>query len=65
MSTTAPRLVILGLDSLAAVQLQNRLQRSLKMIIEPGVVWVRPTPAGLADWILERMALTPPPEEMH
>ncbi|MEV6558151.1 type I polyketide synthase [Nocardia sp. NPDC051756] len=48
-------MIILGVDSLAAVQLQNRLQHTLGITIEGGVVWVRPTPAGLADWILHRM----------
>ncbi|GAA0917616.1 hypothetical protein GCM10009560_13820 [Nonomuraea longicatena] len=50
-------LVILGLDSLGAVQLQVRLQNALKTPIEPGVIWVRPTPAGLTEWIMNRMGL--------
>ncbi|MEU3462913.1 type I polyketide synthase [Streptomyces sp. NPDC006733] len=50
-------LILLGLDSLRAVQLQNRLQRALDTTIESGVIWVRPTAAGLAAWIAERMGL--------
>ncbi|MEU0876314.1 SDR family NAD(P)-dependent oxidoreductase [Nocardia brasiliensis] len=53
-------MVILGLDSLGAVQLQQRLQRALAIDIKPGVIWVKPTPADLADWILEQLDPTEP-----
>jgi phthiocerol/phenolphthiocerol synthesis type-I polyketide synthase D len=48
-------LVMLGVDSLGAVQLQQRLQATLKITIRPGVIWVKPSPAGLAEWIGEHM----------
>ncbi|RBQ17810.1 hypothetical protein DP939_23410 [Spongiactinospora rosea] len=48
-------LVMLGVDSLAAVQLQQRLQHTLKTEIKAGVIWVKPSPAGLAEWIAGRM----------
>ncbi|MGW2369479.1 phosphopantetheine-binding protein [Streptomyces sp. NPDC001667] len=57
-------MILLGLDSLGAVQLQQRLQQGLGITIAPGVIWVRPTPADLADWFLGRMGLgtdKPPP----
>ncbi|WP_172384683.1 type I polyketide synthase [Streptomyces sp. MNP-20] len=50
-------MVTLGLDSLGAVQLQQRLQRALQITIKPGVIWVKPTPAGLTAWLLEAMGL--------
>ncbi|MEV5839734.1 SDR family NAD(P)-dependent oxidoreductase [Nocardia sp. NPDC052112] len=55
--TPSTSMVLLGLDSLAAVQLQNRLQHALAITIESGAIWVRPTPAGLTDWILNRMGM--------
>ncbi|TDD14124.1 hypothetical protein E1287_42940, partial [Actinomadura sp. KC06] len=48
-------MVMLGLDSLGAVQLQQRLHRTLKIALDPGVVWVKPTAAGLSDWLLHKM----------
>lgn len=59
--TPTTSLVMLGLDSLAAVHLQHLLEHSFKIVIEPGVIWVKPTAAGLADWIMKRMALTAVP----
>ncbi|ASF06283.2 hypothetical protein NBRGN_054_01060 [Nocardia brasiliensis NBRC 14402] len=56
--TASTSLVILGMDSLGAVQLQNQLGRTLGIVLDPGVVWVRPTPAALAEWIAERMGHT-------
>ncbi|MFE9577019.1 SDR family NAD(P)-dependent oxidoreductase [Nocardia sp. NPDC006044] len=56
--TGSTSLVILGMDSLGAVQLQNQLGRSLGIVLDPGVVWVRPTPTALAEWITERMGHT-------
>lgn len=58
--TASTSLVLLGLDSLAGVELQNMLEHDLKVTIEPGVIWVKPTPSGLAGWILDRMALSVP-----
>jgi phthiocerol/phenolphthiocerol synthesis type-I polyketide synthase D len=48
-------LVMLGADSLAAVQLQQQLQNTLKITIKPGVIWVKPSAAGLAEWIGQHM----------
>lgn len=53
-------MVILGVDSLGAVQLQQRIHRVLKVDIKPGVIWVKPTAASLADWLLAAMGLTGP-----
>lgn len=53
--TPASSLVMLGIDSLAATVLRTRLQRSIGVTIDPAVLWTKPTPAGLADWILNRM----------
>ncbi|MCX5205772.1 type I polyketide synthase [Streptomyces sp. NBC_00237] len=50
-------LVILGLDSLGAVQLQQRFQNSLRITVKPGVIWVKPTAAALSDWLLAAMGL--------
>ncbi|KIA64341.1 hypothetical protein FG87_13885 [Nocardia vulneris] len=60
--TGSTSLVLLGMDSLAAVQLQAQLNHSLKIVIDPGVVWVRPTPAGIAEWILSQMGLVAAPD---
>ncbi|MGW1411567.1 type I polyketide synthase [Streptomyces sp. NPDC002403] len=52
-------MVILGLDSLGAVQLQQRLQHALQIEMKPGVIWVKPTAAGLTDWLLDATGLLP------
>ncbi|MBB5107883.1 phthiocerol/phenolphthiocerol synthesis type-I polyketide synthase D [Streptomyces spectabilis] len=56
-------LVVLGLDSLGAVQLQQRLQNALHIKIKPGVIWVNPSAAALADALLEAMKLPPTPHD--
>jgi phthiocerol/phenolphthiocerol synthesis type-I polyketide synthase D len=56
-------LVMLGIDSLGAVQLQQRIQRALKTEIKPGVIWVKPSPAGLADWLMQHMGFRPQTEQ--
>ncbi|TYB45610.1 type I polyketide synthase [Actinomadura chibensis] len=48
-------MVMLGIDSLGAIQLQQRLQSALGIDIKPGVIWVKPTAASLADWILGQL----------
>ncbi|WKK23950.1 beta-ketoacyl reductase [Streptomyces olivoreticuli] len=48
-------MVALGLDSLGAVQLQQRIQRALHTEVKPGVIWVKPSPASLAEWLLGQM----------
>jgi acyl transferase domain-containing protein/acyl carrier protein len=50
-------LVILGMDSLGAVQLQQRLQKALRTDIKPGVIWVAPSAAALTDWLMDHMGL--------
>ncbi|MEW2581033.1 type I polyketide synthase [Streptomyces syringium] len=52
-------LVTLGLDSLGAVQLQQRLHRALQTDIAPGVIWTKPSAAALADWLLDHLGLVP------
>ncbi|MFJ9622151.1 type I polyketide synthase [Streptomyces sp. NPDC101181] len=60
-------MVLLGLDSLGAVQLQQRLQQALATRMKAGVIWVKPSAAGLADWLLEHTGLkdadAPPQDE--
>nr|APD71896.1 type I polyketide synthase 4 [Streptomyces sp.] len=51
-------MVILGLDSLGAVALQQRLQNALRTEIKPGVIWVKPSAAALAEWLLDQMGFT-------
>ncbi|MEU1508432.1 SDR family NAD(P)-dependent oxidoreductase [Kitasatospora sp. NPDC005748] len=58
-------MVILGLDSLGAVQLQQRIRRGLGIDVKPGIIWVRPTAAGLTDHILDTMGLADDAEEHH
>ncbi|MGX9883887.1 type I polyketide synthase [Streptomyces sp. NPDC002276] len=50
-------LVVLGLDSLGAVQLQQRLATALRTDIAPGTIWVKPSPATLADALLRQTGL--------
>ncbi|MFD9061121.1 SDR family NAD(P)-dependent oxidoreductase [Kitasatospora purpeofusca] len=50
-------LVILGLDSLGAVQLQQRIQHALRTEMKPGVIWVKPSASALTDWLLEHTGL--------
>ncbi|PNE34642.1 hypothetical protein AF335_08900 [Streptomyces eurocidicus] len=56
-------MVMLGLDSLGAVQLQQRLQRALRTEMKPGVIWVKPSAAGLSQWLLEHLGFFPEEEE--
>ncbi|MEU5796903.1 SDR family NAD(P)-dependent oxidoreductase [Streptomyces sp. NPDC047813] len=51
-------MVALGLDSLGAVQLQQRLHQALGTELKPGVIWVKSSPAALSDWLLEHIGLT-------
>ncbi|WP_087930123.1 type I polyketide synthase [Streptomyces albireticuli] len=51
-------MVMLGLDSLGAVQLQQCIQRTLHTDIKPGVIWVKPSPASLAAWLMGQMGFS-------
>ncbi|WP_019883827.1 beta-ketoacyl reductase [Streptomyces purpureus] len=53
--TPRTSLVTLGLDSLNAVRLRVMLENSLGMSIDGGILWTKPTAAGLTDWIMHRM----------
>ncbi|MEU9716855.1 type I polyketide synthase [Streptomyces sp. NPDC047976] len=52
--TPTTSMVMLGLDSLNAMRLRQQLQRSLHMAIDPAILWTKPTPAGITDWILQQ-----------
>ncbi|MEU1824068.1 type I polyketide synthase [Streptomyces abikoensis] len=56
-------LVALGLDSLGAVQLQQRLQRALRTEMKPGVIWVKPSAASLSEWLLKHLGFDTEGEE--
>ncbi|MET9418698.1 type I polyketide synthase [Streptomyces klenkii] len=58
-------LVLLGLDSLGAVQLQQRIQRALHADIKPGVIWVKPSAAALSEWLLEHLGQLAEGPESH
>jgi acyl carrier protein len=51
-------MVLLGVDSLGALQLQQRLAHALRTDIPPGLIWVKPTAAGLTDRLLTQIGLT-------
>ncbi|QWA26721.1 SDR family NAD(P)-dependent oxidoreductase (plasmid) [Streptomyces sp. JCM17656] len=57
--TPTTSMVMLGLDSLNAMRLRQQLQRTLHMDINIAVLWTKPTPAGIADWILTQMGYAP------
>ncbi|MGI5372444.1 SDR family NAD(P)-dependent oxidoreductase [Streptomyces iakyrus] len=48
-------LVTLGLDSLMAIALRNRLQRELALEIPTTVMWTHPTAAALTRYLLARL----------
>ncbi|MFF5973430.1 SDR family NAD(P)-dependent oxidoreductase [Streptomyces sp. NPDC012769] len=48
-------LVTLGLDSLMAIALRNRLQRELALDIPTTVMWTHPTAAALTRYLLGRL----------
>jgi phthiocerol/phenolphthiocerol synthesis type-I polyketide synthase D len=53
-------LVMLGLDSLAALRLQQRIGTTLKVDIKPGVIWVKPHVADLATLLLDTLGMAEP-----
>ncbi len=56
------RLFDLGLDSLTAVELQNRLQRGLQVVLPATVAFDHPTVEALAKHLLTLVQLGPEPE---
>ncbi|MBT2414817.1 type I polyketide synthase [Streptomyces sp. ISL-12] len=48
-------LVTLGLDSLMAIALRNRLQRELSLDIPTTVMWTHPTASALTHYLLARL----------
>ncbi|UNS99445.1 type I polyketide synthase [Streptomyces tubbatahanensis] len=48
-------LVTLGLDSLMAIALRNRLQRELALAIPTTVMWTHPTASALTRYLLARL----------
>ncbi|MEV3993846.1 type I polyketide synthase [Streptomyces sp. NPDC049837] len=62
-------LVSLGLDSLMAIALRNRLQRELALDIPTTVMWTHPTASALTHYLLDRLrpdraeTVTPPSTE--
>ncbi|MFF7178014.1 SDR family NAD(P)-dependent oxidoreductase [Streptomyces sp. NPDC008121] len=51
----ATSLVTLGLDSLMAMALRNRLQRDLALAIPTTVMWTHPTASALTRYLLARL----------
>ena len=49
----------LGLDSLMALELRNRLEASLGITLPVALVWAYPTISGLAGALCERMGYEP------
>ncbi|MEU2512509.1 type I polyketide synthase [Streptomyces syringium] len=56
--TPTTSLLLVGLDSMGAVQLQNLLNRTLRIVIGPEVMWIRPNAAAIATSVLDRMGFT-------
>ncbi len=50
----------LGLESLLAVELRNRLERLLELPLAVGVIWAYPTVAALAPFLVKQMGFTVP-----
>ena len=49
----------LGLDSLMALELRNRLEASLGITLPAALVWAYPTISALAEALCERMGYEP------
>ncbi|WP_228992831.1 type I polyketide synthase [Streptomyces sp. DH8] len=56
-------LVTLGLDSLMAIALRNRLQRELALDIPTTVMWTHPTASALTRYLLTRLHPEQKPED--
>lgn len=52
----------LGLDSLMALELRNRLEASLAITLPAALIWAYPTISGLAGALCERMGYVTTPE---
>lgn len=52
----------LGLDSLAGVQLRNRLSALFALDMPSTVIFDCPTPSHLARWVVERLPRSPTPQ---
>src|SRR5262249_37456162 len=52
----------LGLDSLMALELRNRLEALLAITLPAALVWAYPTITALAEAVCERMGYAPPAE---
>ncbi|KOT48716.1 MULTISPECIES: type I polyketide synthase [Streptomyces] len=48
-------LTLLGLDSLRAVEIRNRLQRELRLTFPQTALWTHPTVTALTDYLLGRL----------
>ncbi|MFK8850113.1 SDR family NAD(P)-dependent oxidoreductase [Streptomyces sp. Ac-502] len=48
-------LTLLGLDSLRAVEIRNRLQRELHITFPQTALWTHPTVAALTDYLLDQL----------
>lgn len=59
---TTTSLVTLGLDSLMAIALRNRLQRELALDIPTTVMWTHPTAEALTRYLMTRLH---PQQEQH
>ncbi|MEA5472139.1 acyl carrier protein, partial [Spirulina sp. 06S082] len=49
----------LGLDSLTAIELRNRLQSDLGLSLSATLIYDYPTVTGLTDYLLELLAVSP------
>ncbi|WP_033037661.1 type I polyketide synthase [Streptomyces monomycini] len=49
-------LTLLGLDSLRAVEIRNRLQRELRLTFPQTALWTHPTVTALTDYLLDQLA---------
>lgn len=48
-------LTLLGLDSLRAVEIRNRLQRELRLTFPQTALWTHPTVTALTDYLLGQL----------
>jgi myxalamid-type polyketide synthase MxaE and MxaD len=53
----------LGLDSLTALELRNRLELSFGVTLSATLIWAYPTIGQLAEFLAEKMGISAPPPE--